>query len=51
MYTKIHINVISITLLKIASCNFLEGCFVLFKVELCDYVVGIQQINTTADDW
>ena len=50
MYKTSHINVISTTLLEIASRNFLEYWFVLFKVEFSYYVVGIWYINTTTDD-
>lgn len=51
MYKTSHINVISTTLLKIALCNFLEYWFMLFKVELCYYVVRIEYINATTGDW
>lgn len=41
MYKTSHINVISATLLEIASHNFLEYWSALFKAKLSYYVVGI----------
>lgn len=45
MYKTSHINVISITLLEIASPDILEHQVVLCKVKLCHYVVGIWHVN------
>lgn len=41
MYKTSHINVISATLLEIASHNFLEYWSMLFKAKLSYYVVAI----------